>query len=221
MRGSWPRQTKRTKTTTPATGTSGPTFRARVSNRRPAPGPVFYLPNFFPVQPALNFGYARPAAGEPWRQPVDAPGPRTNRQALQEIMHSWLDLGVAGFRVDMAASLVKDDPEWVETSKLWQELRVWLDGAHPGAVLLSEWGRPEYAVPAGFDVDFFLQFAGRAMRSLWDNGYGAVDPFWERGECFFDADGLGSPREFLNTWNQVWPTVEKAGGLIFPAHQQP
>lgn len=183
---------------------------------QPSPGrrPGFYLPNFFPVQPALNFGYARAVDAEPWRQPVDAPGPRANRQALREIMDSWLRIGVAGFRVDMASSLVKDDPGWVETGKLWQELRGWLDDAHPGAVLLSEWGHPEHAVPAGFDADFFLHFAGRAMRSLWDNGYGAVFPEDEQGECFFDADGRGSPREFLDIWDDVWPVVERAGGLI-------
>ena len=74
----------------------------------PSPGrrEGFYLPNFFPVQPALNFGYGRMNEAEPWRQPVDAPGPRANRQALRDIMDYWLRTGVAGFRVDMAASLV-------------------------------------------------------------------------------------------------------------------
>ena len=77
---------------------------------QPSPGrrQGFYLPNFFPVQPALNFGYGRMNDAEPWRQPVDAPGPRENRQALRDIMDYWLGTGIAGFRVDMASSLVKD-----------------------------------------------------------------------------------------------------------------
>src|SRR3954463_14389541 len=35
----------------------------------PSPGsrPGAYLPNFFDSQPALNFGYARRSAAEPWR----------------------------------------------------------------------------------------------------------------------------------------------------------
>ncbi|MCC8247131.1 alpha-amylase family glycosyl hydrolase [Saccharothrix luteola] len=86
-----------------------------------------YLPNFFPVRPALNFGYARTDPDEPWRAPVEADGPRANRAALREIMAHWFDLGVAGFRVDMAASLVKDDPGLVETGRLWRESCDWLD----------------------------------------------------------------------------------------------
>ena len=62
-------------TTRPTTATSGRTGRRRASSRRRAPAPGFYLPNFFPVQPALNFGYARMDPDEPWRQPVDARRP--------------------------------------------------------------------------------------------------------------------------------------------------
>ena len=54
----------------------------------PTPGSRggYFMLNFYPCQPALNFGYARDDAREPWRQPVDAPGPRANREALREIM---------------------------------------------------------------------------------------------------------------------------------------
>jgi maltose alpha-D-glucosyltransferase/alpha-amylase len=91
-----------------------------VSRWIPSPGTRegYYLANFYPVQPALNFGYARTNPAEPWRQPVDAPGPRANRAALREIMAYWFDRGVAGFRVDMAFSLVKDDPGGVETGRV-------------------------------------------------------------------------------------------------------
>ena len=63
---------------------------------------------------------------EPWREPVDAPGPHRNEQALQDIMAFWIDRGVAGFRVDMAFSLVKADPGYVETLELWRDLSDWL-----------------------------------------------------------------------------------------------
>ena len=62
----------------------------------------------------------------------------------------------------MASSLVKDDPGFAETARLWREVRAWLDRAHPDAVLLSEWGDPAVAVPAGFHADFFLHFGGPA-----------------------------------------------------------
>jgi maltose alpha-D-glucosyltransferase/alpha-amylase len=76
----------------------------------PGTRPGYYFKNFFDEQPALNFGYARTNAAEPWRQGVDAAGPQANRAALREIMAFWLDRGVAGFRVDMAYSRSRTTP---------------------------------------------------------------------------------------------------------------
>ena len=89
----------------------------------PGPRPGYYLKNFYDEQPALNFGYARLDPRRAVAAAPDAPGPQRNRQALREIMAFWLDRGVAGFRVDMAFSLVKDDPGLAETTALWRELR--------------------------------------------------------------------------------------------------
>ncbi|MET8953457.1 alpha-amylase family glycosyl hydrolase [Streptomyces sp. NPDC004393] len=186
----------------------------------PGARPGSYLPNFFGFQPALNFGYARDDPAEPWRQPVDAEGPRTNRAALREIMDHWLRFGIAGFRVDMAASLVKDDPDRTETTGVWTELRHWLDGAHPEAVLLSEWGDPEVSVPAGFHTDFFLHFGGPAdglpLRSLWSNGEGTVDAAWDPLDCFFDADGKGSPRPFVEAYEKAATAFGSSGFISLP-----
>ncbi|MFG2757923.1 alpha-amylase family glycosyl hydrolase [Streptomyces wuyuanensis] len=188
----------------------------------PSPGtrPGFYRPNFFPTQPALNFGYARKDPAEPWRQPVDAEGPRANREALRAIMDHWLALGLSGFRVDMAASLVKDDPGHRETVKLWRELRAWLDTAHPHAALLSEWGDPATAVPAGFHADFFLQFGadddGLLLRSLWNNFAGTVSEQWEPRVPYFDASGDGSARTFLDGWRAARDTIGDAGFISLP-----
>ena len=43
----------------------------------------------------------------------------------------WFDKGVDGFRVDMASSLVKNDPDKKEVSKLWNEMRAWKDKYYP------------------------------------------------------------------------------------------
>ena len=188
----------------------------------PSPGsrPGGYLPNFFDVQPALNFGYARPSPGEPWRQRVDAEGPRRNRAALREILAHWLGLGVAGFRADMAASLVKDDPGHVETARLWSELRAWLDARHPGAVLLSEWGDPSVAVPAGFHADFFLQFGGptegRPLRSLWQTHTGTDREEWGSEPCFFEAEGRGTARTFLDAYESAVAAIGQPGHVVLP-----
>lgn len=176
----------------------------------------FYRANFYPIQPALNYGYARLDPAEPWRQPVDAPGPQANRAALREIMAHWFDLGVAGFRVDMASSLVKDDPDRVETAKLWSELRDWLDAHHPDRVLLAEWGDPAVSVPAGLHADFFLHFTGRALRSLWDNGTGSQGS-WAQGEpCYFDPEGRGSTAEFLAAWRRADAAIDGQGSIALP-----
>jgi glycosidase len=189
----------------------------------PSPGtrPGGYLPNFFDFQPALNFGYARQKAGEPWRQSPEADGPQANRAALRTIMDYWLRLGVSGFRVDMASSLVKDDPGFAETSRLWREERRWLDRAHPDAVLLSEWGDPAVAVPAGFHADFFLHFGGpangRPLRSLWSNGIAPGPAEWSPdGPPYFDADGRGEPGAFLSAYQDALAAIGEPGHIALP-----
>ncbi|MFB9378839.1 alpha-amylase family glycosyl hydrolase [Kineococcus gynurae] len=175
----------------------------------PGPGGAdwWYLPNFFACQPALNYGYAREDPAEPWRQDVDAPGPRANRKALRDIMSFWFDRGVAGFRVDMAASLVKDDPGHVETRKLWTQLRDWIEATYPGRVLIAEWGDPATSVPAGFHADFLLQFGGEddglPWRSLWNNGVGTVHEHWNQKTCWADAAGRGTTRTFVTAWRRA------------------
>jgi glycosidase len=182
--------------------------------------PGGYLPNFFDFQPALNFGYARQKAGEPWRQSTHAEGPRANRAALRAIMDHWLGLGVSGFRVDMPYSLVKDDPGFAETARLWGELRAWLDRTHPDAALLSEWGDPALAVPAGFHADFFLHFGGPAngspLRSLWSTGTATNLDQWGTGPCYFDADGQGSAGTFLNAYQDALRAIGEPGHVALP-----
>ena len=188
----------------------------------PSPGtrPGGYLPNFFDSQPALNFGYGRQRPGEPWRQSVDAEGPRANRAALRAIMDHWLGLGVSGFRVDMAYSLVKDDPGLVETARLWREMGAWLDRVQPDAALLSEWGDPAVAVPAGFDADFFLHFGGpangRPMRSLWSTRTGTSREEWGTDSCYFDAGGQGSAATFLDAYKEALAAIGEPGHIALP-----
>ena len=184
--------------------------------RSPGTRPGYFLPNFYAVQPALNFGYARTDPAEPWRQPVDAPGPRANRAALREIMAYWFDRGVAGFRVDMAASLVKDDPGRIETARLWGEMRAWLDRAYPDKVLISEWGDPKTSVPAGFHADFFLHFVGRPLRSLWGNAQGSHDPEWDTEPCYFAPEGEGGLGEFLAAWQEADAAIDGNGHIALP-----
>ena len=175
----------------------------------PGVRPGWYLKNFFPEQPALNFGYARLAAEEPWRQLPDAPGPQANRAALREIIGYWLDQGISGFRVDMAFSLVKDDSGLVETTALWQELAAWMRQAHPDAVLIpesDEWRTVDAGRRGGFDADFALVIH-EEHSALFNNGGAGLLPWQEAEEpCYFDADaneddGTRAFQTFLDLWN--------------------
>ncbi|MFD6793765.1 MULTISPECIES: alpha-amylase family glycosyl hydrolase [Prauserella salsuginis group] len=177
-----------------------------VASPGPRPG-AFYM-NYYETQPAINYGYARSNPDEPWRQPVDAEGPRRNRAAMRQIMAHWLEMGISGFRCDMAATLVKDDPGWVETGKLWGEFRAWLEARYPGAVMVSEWGDPATSVTAGFHGDFYLPVNGPGdgapWRSLW------------RDEPFFSAEGKGTAKTFVDAWVEAADTIGDAGYTMMP-----
>ncbi|MBA8826113.1 maltose alpha-D-glucosyltransferase/alpha-amylase [Saccharopolyspora lacisalsi] len=175
-----------------------------------SPGPrqgAFYK-NYYATQPALNYGYARTNPDEPWRQPVDAEGPRRNRAAMREVMDHWLELGISGFRCDLAATLVKDDPGWTETGKLWGEMREWLDRNHPDAVLISEWGDPAVSVPAGFDADFFLPVNGPGDGAPWKS-------LW-RDDPYFGADGTGSAKIFAEAFAEATKKIGSGGHIMVP-----
>ncbi|MBQ5691551.1 MAG: alpha-amylase, partial [Alistipes sp.] len=92
-----------------------------VDNSYPRNG--IYLSNFFPIQPALNYGYYNPNPANSWEQPYDAPGPTAVRNELKKIIAYWCDMGCDGFRVDMAQSLVKGDNKNRDgVQRIWKEI---------------------------------------------------------------------------------------------------
>ena len=126
-------------------------------------------------------------------------------------MQFWLDMGASGFRVDMAASLVKDDPGSRATIELWREIRTWLDRDYPEAVLISEWGRPDRAIQAGFHIDFYLGFAGPGFNALFrkNTGFGPrANPY---SFSFFDAEGMGNIMEFVDEYEARYRATRRAG----------
>lgn len=156
--------------------------------------------NFFSNQPALNYGFYKP--DRPWQQPTDAPGPRASVAELKNIMRFWLSLGCDGFRVDMAASLVKHDEESIATIKLWQNIRDFLNKEFPEAVMVSEWGEPDKSLQGGFHMDFLLHFGDSHYNDLF-----------RCDEPYFSGRGKGDISEFVRKYKYSY---EKAGneGLI-------
>jgi len=172
-----------------------------------------YKPNFFDCQPALNYGYGKPDPRHPWEQPVDAAGPQATLAALRDIMRFWLEQGCDGFRVDMAASLIKNDPGYKKTRQLWNDIRNELGGQYPDCVLIAEWGNPKQSIRAGFHIDFMLHFGVPGYPSLFFNETGA---FHHPG-CFFDHRGKGSFTEFLRNWRAQYEATKGKGFIAIPS----
>lgn len=177
-----------------------------------------YITNFFHFQPALNYGFAHPDPNHPWQQPVDAPGPQAVRRELKNIMKFWLDLGASGFRVDMAGSLVKNDPDNQETARLWHEMRVWLDAAYPEARLVSEWSAPTVAIPGGFHMDFLLPFASPAYQTLFQMAnFPNESQTGSTRTCFFNPDTPGDIQPFLDNYLPLYQAVRGKGFIVIPS----
>lgn len=159
-----------------------------------------YVLNFFKCQPALNYGFLNPE--QSWQKGMDDPACVATKEALKDIMRFWLDKGCDGFRVDMADSLVKnDDEKKTGTCMIWKEIRKMLDESYPEAAIVSEWNRPELAIPAGFHMDFCLDWSGNGyhllMRDLKD---GVNNSFFRKSSTRSIMDFF---REYLQSYEQI------------------
>lgn len=166
--------------------------------------------NFFSNQPALNYGYARRT--RPWMMPPDSPAALATREAIKDVMRFWLDLGADGFRVDMAASLVKADEDSAETIKLWQDFRAFLDKEYPHCAMVSEWGVPAKSIEGGFHMDFMLHFGPPAYTSLFRSEH-----------PFFSREGKGDIRIFLDAYLSDLSSTQEKGLICIPSgnHDMP
>ncbi len=176
-----------------------------------------FVANFFWYQPALNYGYVNPT--EPWQDPMDAPGPMKNRQEMKDIIDYWLSRGCDGFRVDMAASLIKFGPDDGEARleamhAFWQEMRQWQESKYPESVLVAEWSNPAQAIAAGFHLDFMMHFNAPGYPSLFFNGVGAIPD--KEGPCYFDADGQGDPHFFMTEYKRHLDAMDGKGYVSLP-----
>ncbi len=160
--------------------------------------------NFFTAQPALNYGFREIDPGcESWQHPTDSAGALSTRKELMDIMRFWLGLGCDGFRVDMAGSLVKNDPDSKGTIALWQDFRKMLDASWPDAVLVSEWGEADKALEAGFHMDFVLHFGPSHYPELF------------RTETpFFSSTRTGSAKPFFDLYLANREKTYRKGGMI-------
>ena len=172
--------------------------------------PNAYIVNFFKCQPALNYGFLKPRA--PWQLPMDHPDCVATREAMKDVMRFWLDRGCDGFRVDMAASLVKhDDEQKSGTCAIWRDVRKMLDADYPEAALVAEWSRPDLSLPAGFDMDFILNDPHTHYASLLRDYNAPVDNTYFRKDAP-DRDA----RRFLDIYVPWYEATRGVGYISLP-----
>lgn len=171
-----------------------------------------YRKNYFDCQPALNYGYGQPDPACPWEGPVTAAGPTATRQELMHIMDYWMQMGCDGFRVDMAGSLVKNDPDLKGTTALWHEIRTHFQQLYPNGMLLAEWSNPQKAIRVGFMMDFIIHFGRTGYRQLFFNETGT----YKGDSCYFDAQGLGNADVYIENLYDCLRVAGKQAHLCIP-----
>ena len=151
--------------------------------------PDMYLVNYFSSQPALNFGYYKPK--QSWQQKMTADGPMKNRQRVVDICKFWLEMGAAGFRVDMAGSMVKNDTRSNKGNiAFWNDVIPRIKQDYPETVFISEWFNPNQSVKkSSFDIDFN---GGYFLYSVWNKEGNKIKAaqnsyFSSNGNHFTDA----------------------------------
>lgn len=188
------------------------------STPTPVPGDViggYYVSNFLPFQPALNYGYHVRNPAKPWQRNPEHPDSLAVRCEMRRIMQFWLDLGCDGFRVDMAHSLVKEDPQVESLGRLWLGYREWLEEDYPEAVLLAEWSVPDKAIPAGFHIDFFLGFGTCTLNHLTGVHHHLVGNS-RRPHVYFERAGEGDILQFLKSYLEHYKATKAFGYISVP-----
>lgn len=176
--------------------------------------------NFHWSQPALNYGFAKREAGKSWQLPVDHTAARQVRREMIKIMRYWLDMGAAGFRVDMAFSLIKNDRGWREGIRLWQSVFEEMNGNYPEAAFISEWSSPVESIKSGFNVDMLLPRKNGYYSRLFHyeserDRYNAR--FFTPGDSYFDKKGKGDINGFLRPFMSEYKKVRSKGYIAIPS----
>ena len=174
-----------------------------------------YMKNFFYFQPALNYGFKN--VEKDWQLPMDHPDCLKMRDELIKIMKFWCRLGADGFRVDMASSLIKNDPEKIGIRELWSYVKKELKKDYPEAILVSEWSFPKDAIDSGFDVDFIIHFNLKAYTALfrYEKGTNPSDKWI--GNSYFRSAGKGNIDEFLDEYLEHYNATNKKGYISIPS----
>ncbi len=168
-----------------------------------------YLVNFFCFQPSLNFGFAQKT--QPWQNLyTDEPCLKLHEEVI-DIIKFYMRLGIDGFRVDLANSIVKDDVDGKYSCEVWSKIFGKVREEYPEAIFVSEWGQPKYAVTNGdFDIDFLTHcwFDGYNMLFRKEAGMNVIN---SDGDSYFRKAGKGSAEHFFDYFLEHLDAVKEKG----------
>ena len=199
---------------TPSCFTSAPRAMSGMSKRNGN-----YLINYYAFQPALNYGYNKIEKGkEAWQWHYTDERLKPLRDEIKNIIRYWLGKGVDGFRVDLAQSLVKADPDQEGVKWFWNIVIGETKKSYPDCCFLAEWGDPIKAVECGFDLDY-LCHATDGYNQIFRSEKGSnLGDYWERAEhSYFSKDGLGSFQGFLDYVNEFYQKTNGNGAFSLPS----
>ncbi len=178
----------------------------------------YFMYNYYDVQPSINYGFEN--VTEPWQLPTNHPVAIRNQDELINILDFWFKKGVDGFRVDMANSLIKKDPDKIGLKRLWSRIRKWMDENYPENVLISEWSMPDKSIPSGFHIDMMIHTGNKCMTKLFRyehfNSLATVSGrILPHGESYFRKEGLGSFDDFLEEYMPFYDATKDIGYMSF------
>lgn len=176
-----------------------------------------YYINYYACQPALNYGFNNLennnenendnySGGESWKMHYTDERLKPLREEVLNIMRFWMNLGIDGFRVDLANSLVKgcvynskEDKDIKGMIWLWNQLLPKMREEYKNIVFIAEWVNPINAVAkCGFDIDF-LAHDIECYNELFRNEKTTnLLPNFEKGDNYFSPNGKGDLTNFIN-----------------------
>ena len=173
-----------------------------------------FMVNFFAHQPAFNYGFNN-IEYHSWQIYYKDERTFAARNYMLDVMRFYLKMGADGFRVDMADSLVKNDPDKSATIDVWRYMFNIIRKEYPDAFFVAEWSYPHRAFAAGFDCDFVLDH--------WDNFYHRLARSTKETRGVSVLNG-GDLSHFIRDLNErVYVAKESQGllGIISGNHDTP
>ena len=191
-----------------------------------------YVPNYYASQPALNYGFEKIDKVNTWKIHYKDQRLKPLREEIINIMRYYLDMGVEGFRVDMAADIIKEGTVFEENCYFndseeglsgvkwwWNEVLSTLRKEYKDKLFIAEWVVPQRAIGmCGFDMDF-LTHDTIAFNSLYryEKGCNLADTdYYVKGDNYFSPNGKGNLEDFVHYIEYLYSRLGDKGMFTTP-----